>query len=283
MTTVEMMAVGIVDNALDIAEDDIREQERIAAESKARREANKNKKPIFLWLQAGYTANVRPVHDLKIMLYKHAKWNSDPTLSVNALCVRPFGMVCEICKRAEVEDDKKLKAQKYFYLPVFVHGVTEKKGKDEVPVTFEQTQEDGSKITKNVQGFRVIEMTSSGVIKSTLNDFMGYAVDTDYKGLTGSNFLWSQTGKGQDKEYSLRAKPPVEMDPKLKAATPPLEDFLQAIIDRLTPQTDQIAGNTSIPTTPAPAPVQAPNVAALKLQAQEAIAAPVEDEPEYNF
>lgn len=177
-------------------------------------EAPKGKgKPIFLFLKEGHKAIIRPLYDLKdaIPLMKHNLWSEDPVKRVNAVCASELGKPCVYCKRAV--DDKKLTAQLHFYIPVHVYSVLDQNtgGK----VTYKEKTEDGSEVTKIVQGPRLLELTSFGKVGKILKTFREYMRDEN---LPISDLDWTitQVGSGQQKDFVPLPKAPKPMADQLK-------------------------------------------------------------------
>jgi hypothetical protein len=175
-------------------------------------------KPIFLFLKPDEKFLIRPLFDLKdsVVLMKHNLWSEDPNKRVNAICAREEGNECLYCQQAQ--NNKKLTAKLHFYLPIFVYkGINQK---TQTEVSYEETQEDGSKVTKPVKGFRILELAAFGTIGDILKWMREFVKDEDNCALTECDFSLSQSGEGTTKTFILQNKNPKPMSDQLvKAAS----------------------------------------------------------------
>lgn len=172
-----------------------------------------NRKPIFLFFRAGHTALVRPLYGLEqmIVLRKHDKWADDPSGRVSAICAAEEGRACLFCKRAE--NDKKLLANLNFYLPVYVHRVTDASG---AQITYEEKDETGKVVeVKPIQGVRLLELTVYGKIGHILKTLRDFTKQPSRGALTGRDFTISQTGSGTDKAFICLPEDPSQMPERI--------------------------------------------------------------------
>src|SRR5712672_125248 len=192
-------------------------------------------KPIFLFLKPDEKFLIRPLFDLSdaVPLMKHNLWNDDPGKRVNAVCASEEGKTCLYCQQAS--ENKKLTAKLHFYLPVFVYkGINQKTQKE---VTFEETQEDGSKVTKFVKGFRILELAAFGTIGDILKWLREFVKEDDGCALTECDFSLSQSGEGTSKTFIIRNKAPKPMAKELaqKAATVDLAGVKARVLEARAP------------------------------------------------
>jgi hypothetical protein len=185
-----------------------------------------------LFLKENHKALVRPLYNLTdaLALNKHSKWNSDPALRINAICAQEEGNPCKYC--AMVADDKKMSAAFHFYLPVYVYSVIDQKTGQKI--TFEETQEDGSKTAKPVSGVRVLELTSFGTIGAVLKFFREY-IKEEESPLTNCDFTITQIGVEKNKTFVCMPKSPKPMDPRIKELIPTTEKLRERILDACQP------------------------------------------------
>jgi hypothetical protein len=171
-------------------------------------------KPIFLYLQPDQKFLIRPLFDLvdAVPLMKHNLWNDDPKKRINAICAKEEGKECLYCQQAS--ENKELVARLHFYLPIFVYKGVNQKTQEEV--TFEETQEDGSKQTKPVKGFRVLELERRGSIGDVLKWIREFVRDEeDNCKITECDFSYSQSGVGKKKSLLIQNKSPKPMSREL--------------------------------------------------------------------
>jgi len=212
-------------NALDLMDEQIQK----AATPKS------TGKPIFLFLKPDEKFLIRPLFDLKdsVVLMKHNFWSEDPNKRVNAICAKEEGKSCLYCQQAQ--DNKKLTAQLHFYLPVYVYqGVNQK---TQEPVTYEETQEDGSKVKKPVKGIRLLELMAFGKAGDVLKWLREFVKDEDNCKLTECDFNYSQSGTGQTKSLIMQNKNPKPMSEQLAkvAATVNLENVKSRVLEARAP------------------------------------------------
>lgn len=162
-------------------------------------------KPIFLFLKPDEKYLIRPLFDLKdsVVLMKHNLWSEDPNKRVNAICAQEEGNTCLYCQKAATE--KKLTPKLHFYLPVYVYkGINQKTQKE---ISYEETQEDGSKATKAVKGVRLLELAAFGTVGDILKWFREFVKDEENEGgITACDFSLSQAGEGTTKSFILQNK-----------------------------------------------------------------------------
>jgi len=212
-------------NALDL----IDEQLQKAAAPKS------TGKPIFLFLKKDEKFLIRPLFDLKdcVVLMKHNLWSEDPNKRVNAICAKEEGKECLYCQQAQ--DNKKLTPKLHFYLPIFVYrGINQK---TQAEVTYEETQEDGSKVTKLVKGFRLLELAAFGTVGDILKWLREFVKDSDNCKITECDFSLSQSGEGTTKTFVLMNKAPKPMVEQLAkvAATITMENIKARVLDARAP------------------------------------------------
>src|SRR5579872_7367630 len=199
------------DEAIDRA---IERAAKAAADAKAAREGSK--KPLFLWLKPGQKATIRPlVGRLSggVKLMKHNHWHKDREYNVNAICACELepAKPCLYCEMAK--ENKKLTAGEWFFLPVYVYQVVDEDGKI---VTYEEKQEDGSKVTKEVKGVRLLELTPFGRVAPLLKYFKDFPKDPENGLLNERDFTIEQIGEGQAKNFMPDKKNPKPMHETLK-------------------------------------------------------------------
>lgn len=212
-------------NALDL----IDEQLQKAAAPKT------SGKPLFLFLKPDEKFLIRPLFDLKdcVVLMKHNLWSEDPNKRVNAICAQEEGKACLYCQQAQ--DNKKLTPKLHFYLPVFVYkGINQKTQKE---ITYEETQEDGSKVTKPIKGFRLLELAAFGTVGDILKWLREFVKDEDNCKITECDFSLSQTGEGTTKTFVLMNKAPKPMAKELveKVATITAESVKARVLESRAP------------------------------------------------
>lgn len=186
--------MAVTFNALDLMD----EQLQKAAAPKT------SGKPIFLFLKPDEKFLIRPLFDLKdsVVLMKHNLWSEDPAKRVNAICAQEENNACLYCQQAS--ENKKLTAKIHFYLPVFVYkGINQKTQKE---ITYEETQEDGSKVTRAIQGIRLLELAAFGTVGDILKWFREFVRDSENCKITECDFSLSQSGEGTSKSFVLMSK-----------------------------------------------------------------------------
>lgn len=200
-------------NALDLIDEEI-------ARASAPRSSGK---PIFLFLQSDQKFLIRPLFDLadSVPLMKHNLWNDDPKKRINAICAKEEGKECLYCQQAS--ENKDLVARLHFYLPIYVYKGVNQKTQEEV--TFEEYQEDKSKVTKPVKGLRILELEKRGSIGDVMQWLREFVRDEDNCKLTECDFSYSQNGgggkdangKGKKKSLIIQNKAPKPMSEQLAA------------------------------------------------------------------
>lgn len=218
------MAVTMM-NALDLMD----EQLQKAAAPKT------SGKPIFLFLKPDEKFLIRPLFDLKdsVVLMKHNLWSEDPAKRVNAICAQEEGKPCLYCQQAS--ENKKLTPKMHFYLPVFVYqGVNQKTGNT---ISYEETQEDGSKQTKAIKGVRLLELAAFGTVGDILKWFREFVKDDENCKITECDFSLSQSGEGTTKSFIVQSKNPKPMSEQLAkvAATVNLENVKARVLEARAP------------------------------------------------
>lgn len=211
-------------NALDL----IDEQLQKAAAPKT------SGKPLFLFLKPDEKFLIRPLFDLKdsVVLMKHNLWSEDPNKRVNAICAQEEGKACLYCQQAQ--DNKKLTPKLHFYLPIFVYkGINQKTQKE---ITYEEAQEDGSKQTKPIKGFRLLELAAFGTVGDILKWLREFVKEEECS-LTACDFSLSQVGEGTSKSFVLMNKAPKPMAKELaeKAATVTAENVKARVLEARAP------------------------------------------------
>ncbi len=201
-------------NSMDVIASEMRRAKEAAENAKKAKEGG-NKKPLFLWLKPGHKALIRPLYQMQntITLSRHSKWNKDRDLNINAICASEINKPCLYCEMAK--EDKKLKPNATIYLPVFVYQITDEDGKI---VTYEETQEDKSKIIKEVKNtVRLLELSAFGIIGDVLQYFWKFPLDPDNCQINECDFSIEQVGEGQGKKFITMHKNPKPMHDRIKA------------------------------------------------------------------
>lgn len=201
------------------------------AEEAAKAAKSGSKKPLFLWLKPGQTARVRPLCARLsggVKLMKHDLWNKDRDLSIGNICACELEPVkpCLLCETAR--DNKKVIAEEWFYLPVYVYQVTNENGSI---VTFEEKQEDGSKVTKEIKGVRLLELTASGRKASLFHYFRKFPNDPEHCLLNECDFTIEQIGEGTAKNFQPDKKNPKPMHESLRRLAATVTE--QAMYERI--------------------------------------------------
>lgn len=194
-----------------------------------------NKKPLFLYFnEEGRKALIRPLYNLTdcIVLPAHHKWAPDREQRVNAICASAEGNACFHCAKVEQTNDKKLKAQTYFYLPVYVYGV--KNAKDQT-VNETVKDENGNETEQPIKGVRLLELASFGAVSHILKSFRDYLKEEDYKDIRRFDITVTQVGTGQQKSFTCTPKVPRPMDPRLKEIIPTPDTLRASILEALPP------------------------------------------------
>ncbi|HEX9502850.1 MAG TPA: hypothetical protein VF974_00825 [Patescibacteria group bacterium] len=184
------------------------------------------KKPLFLWLKPGHKALIRPLCPRLsggVKLMKHNQWNKDRDLNISSICACELepAKPCLYCEMAK--ENKKLTAGEWFFLPVYVYQVTDSKNNI---VTYEEKQEDGSKVEKEVKGVvRLLELTPFGRVGPLFHYFRKFPNDPDNCLLNECDFTIEQIGEGSEKNFQ-----PIHKNAK------PMHDRIKAISAQVTEQ-----------------------------------------------
>lgn len=191
-----------------------------------------NKAPLFLFLKEGHKALVRPLCTLEqvVVMQKHNKYAEDAAQRVNSICAAEVGKQCAICAR--VANDKKLTANIFIYLPVYVYNV---KDASEQYVTFKEKDEAGNEQEKPVKGMRLLELSSFGTVADILKWLRSFMKDEDNCKITECNFTITQVGAGQTKSFVVMSKPPKPMDERVAAIIPTSDKIRERILEALPP------------------------------------------------
>lgn len=202
------------------------------AEEAAKAAKSASKKPLFLWLKPGQKATIRPlVGRLSggVKLMKHDLWNKDRDISISNICACELepAKPCLLCETAK--DNKKVTAGEWFFLPIYVYQVVDEDGKT---VTYEEKQENGDKLTKEVKGVRLLELTASGRKAPLLKYFKDFPKDPENGLLNERDFTIEQIGEGTSKNFMPDKKNPKPMHESLKkvAATVTEPEMYERII-----------------------------------------------------
>lgn len=193
-----------------------------------------NKKPIFLFLKEKQKATIRPLYNLDqcLVMQKHNKFDQEPTRWVNAICASEVAQQCANC--AKVADDKKLTANIFFYLPIYVYSVVDTV--TGITATYKEKDEAGNETEKPIKGIRVLELSSFGTIGQVLKTLRGFMKDPDNGGtVTGNDFTLEQVGAGQGKTFVVLPKNPKPIDPRIQAVIPTQDILRTRILEALPP------------------------------------------------
>lgn len=228
-------------NALDL----------IDAELSRASQPRASRRPVFLFFREGHKALVRPLVNLDqvLVLSKHSKWSSDPNQKVDAVCASEIGESCWYCNAAK--EEKKLRANVYFFLPVWVYAVKDVHTGQSVTYKDEDGQE------KPIEGMRVLELSSFGTISSVLKFFRSFYQDEDSgHTITGNDFTLEQSGEGTKKSYIVMAKAQKPMRADIAQAIPTFDELRTLVLaarppltadDSPTKSTAKEASNGKIP------------------------------------
>lgn len=225
-------------NSMDVIVSEMQKAKEAAENAKKAKEGG-SKKPLFLWLKPGHKALIRPLCKMQdtITLSRHSKWNKDRDLNINSICASEVEKPCLYCEMAK--EDKALKSKAVIYLPVFVYQIADEKGNI---VTYEETQEDKSKITKEVKNtVRLLELSAFGVIGDVLQYFWKFPLDPDNCQINECDFSIEQVGEGQAKKFITMHKSPKPMHDRIKAVAASVteEEMFKRIIDFCTPKVSE--------------------------------------------
>ena len=225
-------------NSMDVIVSEMQKAKEAAENAKKAKEGG-SKKPLFLWLKPGHKALIRPLCKMQdtITLSRHSKWNKDRDLNINSICASEVEKPCLYCEMAK--EDKALKSKAVIYLPVFVYQISDEKGNI---VTYEETQEDKSKITKEVKNtVRLLELSAFGVIGDVLQYFWKFPLDPDNCQINECDFSIEQVGEGQGKKFITMHKNPKPMHDRIKAVAASVteDEMFKRIIDFCTPKVSE--------------------------------------------
>jgi hypothetical protein len=203
-----------------------------------------SRKPVFLFLQEGQKALVRPLYNLPecIVFMKHQRWSQARDERVDNICGQEVSKPCIFCEMFVEDDDKKLEPRKAFYVPIFVYGVKDKSGS---PVTFTNAE---TQAEEPVKGFRVLELSAFGTISSVFKTFVSYYKDEDSHNVTVCDFSIEQTGSGQTKSFVTMPKAPKVADARIMEKRPSIKEFREAILAArppIEPHNGSTGGGTS--------------------------------------
>jgi hypothetical protein len=222
------------------------------------RQTTSAKKYAFLFLKPDQEAMIRPLFEMNnlIILKKHYLYNNQsPRDSLDAICASETGQDCKLCNDAQ--NNKKLTADSYVYLPVYVYGVREKVRengafvmKNGNPVTrvvqMKEWQEDNTQIEKPLKGFFLLEMNAQKVTGQILKAMRAYARNPKYNhSICGCDYLVAQEGSGQDKTYVITPEPLKPAHPEIAKRMPDINQFHQMILDTRPPVVIQASGVTA--------------------------------------
>lgn len=204
----------------------------------------KSGKPIFLFLKENQKALVRPLYNLNqmIVLMKHNMWSENKDFRVNSVCGHELDKTCLFCERVKEGGDKKLTANKFFYVPVYVHSVIDTKSGE--AITYKEKGENDEEVEKPVKGFRLLELSMFGSVSAILKHLRGYYRDEDTHDITECDFSIEQIGAGQKKSFTTINKKPSPINPAITAKKPTLEAFRESIIAAL--PCKEVEGDASV-------------------------------------
>lgn len=215
--------------AIDVIAEMEAEQKRAAARSSGSNVS-------WFMLKDGEKSLIRCLLNLSqaAIILKHDFYNpATRKFEVNALCARSLDLDEEQCAHCiAARGNKKLLAQKYFILPVYVYGVKNSSGQAVV-----YTDSEGNE--KAVQGLKYLQLKASSDILAVL-----LAMYRDGTNLTGLDLKISRTGASTDTKYTVLPQSP---SPFAVADVPVqnVEDIITRIADLNPPA---IAGG--LPTPP---------------------------------
>src|SRR5581483_2663707 len=158
----------------------------------------------WFMLKDGEKALIRCLLNLNAVavILKHDFYNPvTRKFEVNALCAVTSGLSleesqCKHCQTAKQTGNKKLLAQKYFVMPVWVYGVKNAQGQ---AVTYFDSE--GNE--QPVQGLKYLQMKATSDILATL-----IAMYRDGTDLTTLDLTISRTGAGTDMKYTTLPRQP---------------------------------------------------------------------------
>lgn len=226
--------------ALDLSAEISKEVQKASAPRASR-------KPVFLFFKDGEKALVRPLFNINgpeseqiIPLMKHYKWSDDRAVRIDAICAAEIGKSCKYCEAAV--NDRKLTAYRAYYIPVFVFQVVDKKSGARVTYKDAETGEE-----RPVKGFRVLELSLSGRVRSILTTLNEFFVEDDAHDIRICDFVVAQEGSGTTKDYSVLPKAPKPLEATILSAMPSRATFRQAILDARSPMIAQESAHALTP------------------------------------
>lgn len=160
--------------------------------------------PFFFSIKDGERALIRPLLNINqyVMLRFHEKFNqATKKYDVSAVCAADFGHDCQHCKDAQ-GGDKKLNAQKRFYLPIYIHSALKKDPAGQKWAQLTYTDQEGNE--QQVKGVRILEMKASS---SILADLVAAYNTADSHDITLYDFVIARKGSGLDTEYTTTLSP----------------------------------------------------------------------------
>jgi hypothetical protein len=183
--------------AIDFSDDVVAEMETEQKRAAARSSAGSAS---WFMLKDGEKALVRCLLNLNQVasVLKHDFWNpSTRKFEVNALCARSLDLDADQCAHCvTARTNKKLSAQKYFIVPLYVYGVKNSAGQ---PVSY--VDQEGNE--KAVEGLKYLQLKASSDILATL-----LAMYRDGANLTTMDLKITRAGAGTDTRYTVLPQPP---------------------------------------------------------------------------
>jgi hypothetical protein len=193
-----------------------RETERAvkAAEDAKKAKESGSRKPLFLWLSPGYKALIRPLFKMSDSptLIRHEKWDPDRDLRINDICASELNpkKPCLHCQLA----NKSVKKKGIIFMPVYVYQLIDERGNI---ATYDEKQEDGSKIAKPIQEcVRLLELSAFGKVAVLWDYFWNFAKDPEHCIITECDFTIRQVGEGTGKNFLPEHKNPKPMNDRVK-------------------------------------------------------------------
>src|ERR1700726_3025693 len=202
------------------------------AEEAAKAAKSASKKPLFLWLKPGQTALIRPLCARLsggVKLMKHDLWNKDRDINISNICACELepAKPCLLCETAK--ENKRVTADEWFFLPIFIYQVTNADGSI---ATFEEKQEDGSKISKEMKNaVRLLELTASGRKAALFHYFRKFPNDPEHCLLNECDFTVEKIGEGTGKNFQPSHRNPKPMHDQIKALAVQVTE--QSMYDRI--------------------------------------------------
>jgi hypothetical protein len=138
-------------------------------------------KPFFFMLKDGEKALIRPLLNMSqyALVHKHEYYdNTTKKYEARAVCAADMELECQLC--LDAEQNKKLKADARFVLPIYVLAVVNVKTGAQVTYT----NQDGQELS--VSGVRLLEMKRTS---SILRDLVAFYNESDEHDITGNDFV----------------------------------------------------------------------------------------------